>query len=44
MKRTIRVLFVVGALIGVVAYAPAPAQQVNRDATFIAEQTPSRLS
>src|SRR5580693_93045 len=37
MKRTILALLAVGALTGLVVYAPAPAQQANRDATLIAE-------
>jgi Cytochrome P460 len=37
MKRTIPVLLVVATLTGLVAYAPAPGQQISRDATLIAE-------
>jgi hypothetical protein len=37
MKLTILALVAVGMLTGLVAYAPAPAQQANRDATLIAE-------
>jgi hypothetical protein len=37
MKRTILALLAVGALTGLVTYAPAPAQQANRDANLIAE-------
>jgi Cytochrome P460 len=37
MKRTILVLLAVGALTSLVTYAPAPGQQVNRDAAQIAE-------
>jgi hypothetical protein len=37
MKRTILALLAVGTLTGLVAYAPAPAQQANRDAAQIAE-------
>jgi Cytochrome P460 len=37
MKRTILASLAVGALTGLAVYAPAPAQQANRDAALIAE-------